>query len=55
MELYQTCLIKKPEWGYATSGRNRICLIVDMASQKSSPIAIPEIKGTIKAARLLPD
>lgn len=46
---------KKPEWGYATSGDNRIYLIVDTASQTSSAITIPETNGTIKVAWLLSD
>jgi len=46
---------KKPEWGYATSGKNRIYLIIDTAAKEKTEITFPELKGTLSSAWLLSD
>jgi alpha-L-fucosidase len=45
----------KPEWGYATSGENKIYLIIDTAIQKKAEIILPELKGIFRSASLLSD
>ena len=45
----------KAEWGYATSGENKIYLIIDSDIQNNTKILIPEMTETIWSAWLLSD